>query len=114
MTERDRTDDAGVAHATPASSSRPGVDVVPEPARRELDRVRRRWSELSSDRVATAAPRLREAVVAVAARTDDAEVADLGPAVLPGQLTVVVWDAYAAGAADGLDAELTALRRDLP
>jgi hypothetical protein len=40
-------------------------------------------------------------------------VADLGPAAVVDQLTVVVWDAYAAGRGDGIPDLLADLRRAL-
>ncbi len=107
--------DAGVAAAAPAS---PSVDPVPAAARTELDRIRRRWSELPEARAAAAAPTVRELVEAVAARTaPGTPVPDLGTAVLVDQLAVVVWDACAAeGSAPAahLTEQLTALRRALP
>ncbi len=39
---------------------------------------------------------------------------DLGPAVVPDQLAVLVWDAWAAGRGEGLTDALTDLRRALP
>lgn len=116
MTERSRHDDAGVAAAAPASSSaRSAPDVVPEPARTELERVRRRWSELTPARAEGAAPLLRAVVTAAAARTaPDKDVPNLGPPLLGDLLAVVVWDAYASGRGDGLAEALTALRRALP
>ncbi|MBM6402057.1 hypothetical protein [Phycicoccus sonneratiae] len=105
---------AGVGPPAPAPSS---VDPVPEAARVELDRIRRRWSELSVDRANLAGPLVRELVEAVAATTaPGTPVPDLGSAVLVDQLAVVVWDACAADAIDGADLSerLTALRRALP
>lgn len=114
MSER-RPDDAGVAAAAPASSSVTAHDVVPAAARTELDRIRRRWSELSVPRVEPADPAVRTAVEECAARTaPGVPVPDLGPAVLAEQLAVVVWDAYAAGRGQGLDEVLAAVRRHLP
>jgi hypothetical protein len=40
-------------------------------------------------------------------------VPERGPAVVVDQLTVVVWDAYAAGRGDGIPALLADLRRAL-
>lgn len=110
------THDAGAAAAAPASSSLPPrrVDLLPPDARTELERIRRRWSELRAREAAAAVPELRAVVEAIAARSDDAAVPDLGPAVLPDQLAVVVWDACAAGRADGIHDALTGLRRALP
>ncbi|PKW27442.1 hypothetical protein [Phycicoccus duodecadis] len=116
MTHGSTHDDAGVAAAAPASSSLPsrGVDVLPPVARTELERIRRRWSELPAREAATAAPALREAVEAIAGRSAAAALPDLGPAVLSDQLAVVVWDAYASGHGDGVADALTGLRRALP
>ena len=41
------------------------------------------------------------------------EVPDLGPAVVVDQLTVLVWDAYATGAATASRELLTGARREL-
>ncbi|MGL5930985.1 MAG: hypothetical protein ACRCY8_18790 [Dermatophilaceae bacterium] len=97
---------------TPASS-----DVIAPEARRELDRIRRRWAELPVTKAADAAPLVRALVTDLAARTaadGTAPPADLGPAVLADQLTVLVWDAYALGRADGILERLTTLRQALP
>ncbi|MGL5911460.1 MAG: hypothetical protein ACRCZP_15785, partial [Phycicoccus sp.] len=97
-------------------------------ARAELDRIRRRWSELPARSAADAAPLVRALVIDLAARTvgpadgepDRASSAgletstDLQPAVVTDQLAVVVWDAYAFGCADGIPERLTTLRRALP
>ncbi|GGL35244.1 hypothetical protein H9L10_01520 [Phycicoccus endophyticus] len=91
------------------------ADPVPAPARSELERIRRRWSQLPLPAAQAAAPAVRALVERVAAATEPAAtVPDLGPAALVDQLCVVVWDAYAAGAAPGLEEELTGLRRALP
>ena len=112
----DRIDDAGVAHAAPASSSaRPGADVVPQGARRELERIRRRWSELPPERLGPVVPLVREVLADLAARTaPGTPVPDLGDAVLAEQLTVLTWDAYAEGDGDGVEVTLTQVRRSLP
>ncbi|MGL5866125.1 MAG: hypothetical protein ACRCYX_09675 [Dermatophilaceae bacterium] len=93
-----------------------GADVVPPEARRELDRLRRRWSELPAARAADAAPPVRNLVTDLAARASPGcgPPADLGLATLIDQLTVLVWDAYALGCADDLPGRLIALRRVLP
>ncbi len=103
-----------MAHAAPASSA---AGAVPEAARTELERIRRRWSELPAARAEAAAPDVRAVVDEVAERTaPGVPVPDLGPAVLVDQLTVVVWDAFAegGGTAGDLTEQLTALRRALP
>ena len=48
------------------------------------------------------------------ARLGRGPVPDLGPAVVPDQLTVLVFDAYLAGLGSGVRSRLTALRRGLP
>ena len=55
-------------------------------------------------------PLLRHLLADLAPRsaTAVAEVPDLGPAVVVDQLTVLVWDAYAAGRGDGIPELLTA------
>ncbi len=114
MTSPDRTDPAGTGSPAPAVSSAPPVDVVPEDARRELERVRTRWSQLSLDRAEAALPLVQAVVEAVAARTSDREVPEVGAPVVIDQLAVVVWDACAAGRGEGLADALAQLRRDLP
>jgi hypothetical protein len=91
------------------------ADVVAAEARVELDRIRRRWAELTLARAESRMPLLRRLLDDLAARSapDATTVADLGPAVVVDQLTVVVWDAYAAGRGDGIAALLTDLRRAL-
>ncbi len=112
MTSGRDTDDAGTGQPVPASSS---VDPVEPTARTELERVRRRWSELTLPRAEAAAPAVRAALADLAERSAPGEaVPDLGIAVLADQLAVLVWDAYAAGRGDGVPSLLTALRRDLP
>ena len=101
-----------MAHAAPAS---PSPDLLPATARAELERVRRRWSQLPLARAEEAAPAVRALVEDLAARTaPGTPVPDLGPAVLPDQLVVVAWDACAAGRADDLTEALATLRRTLP
>ena len=46
-------------------------------------------------------------------RLAEQPVPDLGPAVVPDQLAVLVCDAYAAGCGDGIDEHLAELRRAL-
>jgi hypothetical protein len=100
-----------------AESLRAGADVVAPEARRELDRIRRRWSELPLAQAVDAAPLVRALVTDLTSRTappGTTPPADLGAAVVVDQLTVLVWDAYALGCADGIGEGLTALRRALP
>ena len=47
-------------------------------------------------------------------RLGQPSVPDLGAAVVPDQLAVLVHDAYRAGVGSGLRSRLTALRRGLP
>ncbi|MGL4743480.1 MAG: hypothetical protein ACRCXL_03710 [Dermatophilaceae bacterium] len=111
---------AETSGGSPAGSARPtaaGSDAVAPEARRELDRIRRRWSELPLAQAADAAPRLRALLTDLATRTTPSPApppADLGPAVLVDQLAVLVWDAYALNRADGILGRLTTLRRTLP
>ncbi|MBM6402731.1 hypothetical protein JQN72_00540 [Phycicoccus sp. CSK15P-2] len=113
MTRPRRHDGAGEAAATSAPSA--SRDPVPRPVRDDLDRIRRRWAELPVARAEQAAPAVRRLVEEAAARTaPEVPVPDLGAAVLPDQLTVVVWDAYAQGRGDGLAEAVSALRRGLP
>jgi hypothetical protein len=51
--------------------------------------------------------------IAYADLTPGPVVPDLGPAVVVDQLTVLVWDAYAAGRGAGIPELLTAARREL-
>ncbi|MFQ6171766.1 hypothetical protein ACK8HX_09190 [Oryzobacter sp. R7] len=116
MSEQHTVDTAGAGRPVPAASSadpaRP--DVLPEDARRELDRLRARWAQLPLDRAEPAAPRVRALVVDLASRTAGTAVPDLGPGPLVDQLAVVAWDACAAGRGDGITQALTELRRALP
>ncbi len=119
MTEHSTHDSAGAgspAPAVPSVGTARGHDVVPEDARRELDRIRTRWAQLPLDRAQEALPAVRALLDDLAARTADAgaTVPDLGPAVVPDQLAVLVWDAWAAGRGEGLTEALTDLRRALP
>ncbi len=84
-------------------------------ARVELDRIRRRWAELPLDRAESRMPWLRRLLEDLAPRSAprSAAVPDLGPAVVVDQLTVLVWDAYAAARGDGIPELLTAARREL-
>lgn len=103
---------AGTGAPVPAPSS---VDPVDPAARTELERVRRRWSELTVARAAEAGPAVRAVLADLAARTaPGVDVPDLGIEVLPDQLAVLVWDAYAAGRGEGIPGLLTDLRRTLP
>ncbi|HYN65628.1 MAG TPA: hypothetical protein VES93_01985 [Ornithinibacter sp.] len=119
MTDDLTNDTAGAGSPAPAVSSpqpdtaRPGADVVAPQARLELERIRRRWSELPLDRAEARMPPLRRLLADLAPRSGDGAVPDLGPAVVVDQLAVLVWDAYAAGRGDGIPELLTAARREL-
>jgi hypothetical protein len=111
------TDTAGAGSPAPAvpspvpGATGSGADVVAPEARVELDRIRRRWAELPVDRAEARMPVLRHLLADLAPRS--VPVPDLGPAVVVDQLTVLVWDAYAAGRGDGIPQLLTAARREL-
>ncbi len=112
MTEND-DDTAGAGSPAPAVSS---ADVVAAEARVELERVARRWGELPLARAQARIPVLRAALTGLASRSaagDVPAVPDLGPAVVLDQLTVLVWDAYAAGHGDGIPDLLTELRHTI-
>lgn len=83
--------------------------VVAEDVRTELTRAVRRWHQLPRDRAVVSAPGVHALMAELAGRP----LPDLGPAVVPDQLTVVVHDAFADGAdghVDGLAARLAELR----
>ena len=139
MTHDRTTDTAGAGSPAPAVSSAVpttagGADVVAPEARVELDRIRRRWSELPVDRAEVRMPVLRRLLADLAPRSlpliadhppraaaerpavvgdPQPVVPDLGPAVVVDQLTVLVWDAYAAEGGDGIPQLLTEARREL-
>lgn len=101
--------------ATPPPGGGSAPDVLDPGARVELDRIRRRWGELTLARAEAVAPRVWALVDDLGRRTATGQsVPDLGPGVVVDQLAVLVWDAYAAGRGDGLAEQLGALRRDLP
>jgi hypothetical protein len=118
VTDDVTNDTAGAGSPVPAVSSvhPAGHDVVPEAARREVDRIRDRWAQLSLARAESALPAVRAVLADLAARTagDDAVVPDLGAGVVVDQLAVLVWDAHAAGRAEGVAEALADLRRSLP
>ena len=134
MTQDSTHDTAGAGSPAPAvASAHPGEgwagadrtasgDVVPREARAELDRIRRRWTELPLAQAESRMPVLRDLVETLTTRSVPPttpgpravpQVADLGPAVVVDQVTVLVWDAYAAGSGDGIPALLTEVRRAL-
>jgi hypothetical protein len=91
----------------------PASDVVPDAARTELDRIRRRWAELPLAQAEGRMPVLRRLLADLAPRSvaGSVQVPDLGPAVVVDQVTVLVHDAYAAGRGDGIPVLLTRVRR---
>ncbi len=89
------------------------VRPVPREAAVELDRLARRWAELALARAELGMPSVRAALGDLASRCGPDPVPDLGPGVVVDQLTVLVWDAYAAGRGDGIPALLADLRRVL-
>ena len=127
MTEHDSHATAGAGSPAPAvASAHPGegradaarpasVDVVAPEARAELDRIRRRWSELPLALAEQRMPVLRHLLADLAPRSAGpaTQVPDRGPAVVVDQLSVLVWDAYALGRGDGIPELLTELRRAL-
>jgi hypothetical protein len=80
----------------------------------ELERIRRRFTELSVTAAAEGARQVRPMLDSLSARLGLPPVPDLGPAVVPDQLTVLVHDAYAAGQGTDITAALALLRRTLP
>ena len=113
MTHHRTTDTAGAGSPAPAVSSA-AVDGVPPQARVELDRIRRRWGELPLERAESRMQSLRRLLTDLAPRSvPERDVPDLGPAVVVDQVTVLVWDAYAAGAGDGIPRLLADARREL-
>lgn len=66
-------------------------DVVPEDVRTELVRAVRRWQQLPLDRALASAPGVHALLAEIAGQP----LPDLGPAVIPDQLAVVVYDACA-------------------
>jgi hypothetical protein len=125
VTEHHSHATAGAGSPAPAvASAHPGdgradggraasVDVVTPEARTELDRIRRRWSELPLAQAERRMPSLRHLLADLASRSnpEGVVVPDLGPAVVVDQLSVLVWDAYAQGNGDGIPELLTELRR---
>jgi hypothetical protein len=87
----------------------PATSPVPQEVSDELRRVVRRWQQLPLDRALSCLPAVREVLDDLAGRA----VPDLGPAVVMDQLTVLVYDACAAGMGDRLAERLADLRRTL-
>lgn len=87
---------------------------VPAESLQELDRIRRRFTELSPADAAEGMRRARPLLDDLSGRLSLPPVPDLGPAVVPDQLTVLVHDAYLCGGNDGLPEGLAELRRSMP
>ncbi|HEX5524544.1 MAG TPA: hypothetical protein VFX53_13930 [Pedococcus sp.] len=87
----------------------PATSPVPQGVSDELRRVVRRWQQLPLDHALSCMPALRRVLAALTSES----VPDLGPAAAMDQLTVLVYDACAAGLSNGLESRLAALRRDL-
>ena len=85
---------------------------MPQEVSAELQRVVRRWQQLPLDRALSCVPQVRLLLDDLAGPAGP--VPDLGPAVVMDQLTVLVYDACAAGIdADHLATRLAGLRRAL-
>ena len=122
MTEDATHDTAGAGSPAPAVLS---PDLLDPRARVELERLARRWGELSLARAQGRMPLLRAALATLARLTphptprliapQPRSGATSGPlgAVVIDQLAVLVWDAYAASRGDGIPDLLTDLRREL-
>ena len=102
MIDSSTLDSAGTGSPVPAESSV------------ELDRIRRRFTELSVADAEDGMRRARPLLADLGARLGRGPVPELGPAAVPDQLTVLVYDAYRAGLGSGVRSRLTALRRGLP
>ena len=80
----------------------------------ELERIRRRFTELSVADAQDGMRRARPLLADLSDRLGHGPVPDLGPAAVPDQLTVLVHDACLAGCAEGLAEALAEVRRALP
>jgi len=94
-------DSAGTGSPVPAESSV------------ELERIRRRFTELPLADAEAGMRRARPLLDLVTGRLGQPSVPDLGPATVPDELTVLVFDAYRAGLGAGLETQLADLRRAL-
>ena len=98
--------------------SRAGSPIPPEVSD-ELGRVVGRGHPLPLDHALARMPSVAALVLALADAvaeergSDPQQVPDLGPAVVMDQLTVLVWDACAAGLGADLEARLATLRGTL-
>ena len=87
---------------------------VPAESLQELTRIRRRFTELSVPDAQIGMRLIRPLLDLLTDRLGQPAVPDLGPAPVPDQLTVLVFDAYRDGAGQGLNEELVTVRRALP
>jgi hypothetical protein len=88
---------------------------VPQEVSDELRRVVRRWQQLPLDRALSCLPAVRALLDELAPLGGaGSTVPDLGPGVVMDQLTVLVYDACAAGAESPVRERLSALRAALP
>lgn len=79
----------------------------------ELGRIRHRFGVLPLAQAEIGMRRARSLLNLLSARLGQPEVPELGPATLPDQLAVLVFDAYRAGVGDGVAEALADLRRAL-
>lgn len=86
---------------------------VPAEAFQELTRIRRRFTELPIPAAELGMRRARPLLDRLSGRLGRPPVPDLGPATIPDQLTVLVFDAYRIRRGDGVGEELAELRRSL-
>ena len=98
-----------------ATAPRPAGTGSPVPAESsaELVRIRRRFTELTIDDARTGMHRARPLLDLLTDRLGQPPVPDLGPAVVPDQLTVLVYDVYAVAAGADATADLPAHLADL-
>ncbi len=93
---------------------------MPRPVQDELERLGERWRQLPATQALAFAAELRALAQNLADGLADqsgarrAVLGDLGPAVALDQVTVLVYDAAAAGLGEGLGEQLRDLRRRLP
>lgn len=90
-------------------------DPVPLAARRELERLARRWQQLPLDRALQCVPAVRDLAQHFADRAGapGGPLPDLGPAVVIDQLVVTAYDLAAAGGGGDVAQQLAALRRHI-
>lgn len=86
---------------------------VPAESSVELERIRRRFTELSLADAEDGMRRARPLLDDLSARLGRPSVPDIGPAVVPDQLTVLVYDAHLAELGEGVAERLAQLRRSL-